>query len=248
MGNDQSTGTKAGQNTEVAGGQVLQSPTTSALRHGAASPRQGSMCSDTDVPYVSYTAHKPIGESPKKTAPKSKSGRFSSPRLSRSLNRVRLTRSAHNTMVTVNQGRQGLDKQADMELVRLAEIPSFLPIMQADQTSDILGRLDPGPLTGLLQRYEDHLRTCATLVAAEQGNINKQIREVDSTTAAVTSALQDRQKKYASHCTKLSTVREVSRNLARCHMLLNENIDMMDALNNSLPVDMRLEPFVWTTG
>ena len=24
-------------------------------------------------------------------------------------------------------------------------------------------------------RYEDHLRTCATLVAAEQGNINKQV-------------------------------------------------------------------------
>jgi len=31
-------------------------------------------------------------------------------------------------------------------------------------------------------------------------------------------------------------------------MLLNENIDMMEALNTSLPADMRLEPFVWTTG
>ena len=54
--------------------------------------------------------------------------------------------------------------------------------------------------------------------------------------------------RYAVHCTKLSAVREVSRTLARCHMLLNENIDMMEALNTSLPADMRLEPFVWTTG
>ena len=42
--------------------QVLQSPTTTALRSGALSPRQGSVCSEADVPYVSYTAHKPIGE------------------------------------------------------------------------------------------------------------------------------------------------------------------------------------------
>ena len=54
--------------------------------------------------------------------------------------------------------------------------------------------------------------------------------------------------RYAVHCTKLSAVREVSRTLARCHMLLNENIDMMEALNTSLPADVRLEPFVWTTG
>jgi hypothetical protein len=27
-----------------------------------------------------------------------------------------------------------------------------------------------------------------------------------------------------------------------------QNIDMMEALNSSLPPDLRLEPFVWTTG
>ena len=46
---------------------VLQSPTTAAMREGAMSPgRQDSVCSDsdTDVPYVSYTVNKPIGESP----------------------------------------------------------------------------------------------------------------------------------------------------------------------------------------
>jgi len=240
MGNDQSSAPK--EDVESLPSQVLQSPTTSALRSGALSPRQGSVCSETDVPYVSYTAHKPIGESPKKTGAKAKSGgRFSSPRLSRSLKGAKL----QGTLVTVNKGRT--DKVEDLELVRLAEIPSFLPVMQ-EHSQDILARLNHEPLSRMLQRYEDHLRTCATLVAAEQGNLNKQVREVDASLASVVSALQDRQKRYAVHCTKLSAVREVSRTLARCHMLLNENIDMMEALNTSLPADMRLEPFVWTTG
>lgn len=247
MGSEHST---AGGKKEEAGGvagQVLQSPTTAALREGALSPRQGSVCSDTDVPYVSYTVNKPIGDSPKKIN-KQKTGRFSSPRLSRSLNKNRLAQSAHNTLVTVNKERP--DGKADLDLVRLQEIPTFMPIMQGSQSdqADILTRLDPAPLCRMLQRYEDHLRTCATLVAAEQGNINKKIREVDTSMSSIVSSLQERQKKYEKHCEKLASVREVSRTLAKCHMLLNENIDMMDALNNSLPVDMRLEPFVWTTG
>ena len=89
---------------------------------------------------------------------------------------------------------------------------------------------------------------CATVVAAEQGNINRSIREADTALADITAKMVDRQKKYEKHAEKLAGVREVSRTLAKCHMLLNENIDMMDALNNSLPSDLRLEPFVWTTG
>jgi len=171
MGNDQSSAPK--EDGEGVPSQVLQSPTTSALRSGALSPRQGSVCSETDVPYVSYTAHKPIGESPKKTGAKAKSGgRFSSPRLSRTLNRGKL----QGTLVTVNKG--SAEKVEDLELVRLAEIPSFLPVMQGEHSQDILARLNHEPLSRMLQRYEDHLRTCATLVAAEQGNLNKQVRSI----------------------------------------------------------------------
>jgi len=245
MGSDQSSHARDKEESSLRG-QVLQSPTTAALREGALSPRQDSICSDTEVPYVSYTVNKPIGESPKKVPSKGK-GRFSSPRLSRSLNKSKLAQSAHNTMVTVN--KMTPDGKADMDLVRLSQIPSFVPIMQtgSDQ-SEIVSRLDHAPLSSMLQRYEDHLRMCATLVAAEQGNINKMIREVDTSLSEVTTAMVDRQKKYEKHCEKLAGVREVSRSLAKCHMLLNENIDMMDALNNSLPADLRLEPFVWTTG
>lgn len=245
MGNDQSGGTKGeevqvGCTSSSSSPQVLQSPTTSALRSGALSPRQGSVCSEPDAPYVSYTARRPIGESPQGTPVKARGGR-----LARSLPRARLTASVHNTLVTVSRGEQA--REGDRELARLQEIPTFLPVMQ-EGGGDIQGRLDPAPLTTLLQRYEDHLRTCATLVAAEQGNINKQVREVDAVTGSLVSGLQERQRRFAGHAARLAGVREVSRSLARCHMLLNENIDMMDALNNCLPADLRLEPFVWTTG
>ena len=165
MGSDQSSHARDKEESSLRG-QVLQSPTTAALREGALSPRQDSICSDTEVPYVSYTVNKPIGESPKKVPSKGK-GRFSSPRLSRSLNKSKLAQSAHNTMVTVN--KMTPDGKADMDLVRLSQIPSFVPIMQtgSDQ-SEIVSRLDHAPLSSMLQRYEDHLRMCATLVAAEQ--------------------------------------------------------------------------------
>ena len=115
MGSDQSSHARERPDPNL----VLQSPTTAALSPG----RQDSVCSDTDVPYVSYTVKKPIGESPKKVANKSK-GRFSSPRLSRRLNKDKLVQSSHNTLVSVNKGLVVGDGRADIDLVRLAQIPS----------------------------------------------------------------------------------------------------------------------------
>ncbi len=91
------------------------------------------MCSDSDAPFVSYTVNKPIGDSPKRK-PLPPSSRFSSPRLgSRASTRTdtRLARSAHNTLVTVNHLRLAEEMRSDEELVRLQEIPSFFPVMQA---------------------------------------------------------------------------------------------------------------------
>ena len=42
----------------------------------------------------------------------------------------RLARSAHNTLVTVNHLRLAEELRNDEELVRLGEIPAFLPVMQ----------------------------------------------------------------------------------------------------------------------
>lgn len=58
----------------------------------------------------------------------------------------------------------------------------------------------------------------------------------------------DRQRKYAKYADKLGKVQELSHQLNRCHMLLNQTLESMETLNNYLSIDDRLEPFVWTTG
>ena len=67
-------------------------------------------------------------------------------------------------------------------------------------------RLDHAPLCSMLQKYEDHLRVCATLVTAGQGNINRMVRETDTTLAEITTKMVDRQKKYEKHAEKSTRV------------------------------------------
>ena len=83
--------------------------------------------------------------------------------------------------------------------------------------------------------------------SSPQAEIGHKIREVDGKTASVLADMTERQKTYARHAERLSRVEEMSQSVAKCHLLLNENIEQMETLNNMLPADLRLEPFVWTT-
>ena len=75
------------------------------------------------------------------------------------------------------------------------------------------------------------------------------MRDVDERIARVASVLSERQKRCQKQTDRLKTgPAEMSKALNRCHILLNENIEQLEVLNNMLPVEERLEPFVWTTG
>lgn len=182
MGSEQSTPSSSanpGQSRDLLSpGSRHFDPLLSLSREGALSPeRQESVSSDFEdraqeqLPYVSYTVNKPIGESSpkKKRFVGSGSGaskyRFASPKFQGS----RLSKSQHNTLVTVNQAAAGSaapQENLDPDLARLADIPSFLPIMRASLSSrgslqsdpDILERLDYRGLLSLCQRYQDHFR------------------------------------------------------------------------------------------
>lgn len=58
----------------------------------------------------------------------------------------------------------------------------------------------------------------------------------------------ERQKKFLKFAEKLNKVRELSNQLNKCHTLLNQTLENIETLNNALPIEERLEPFVWTTG
>ena len=164
------------------------------------SPRQESVCSDSEVPYVSYTVNKPIGESPKKG--KTSKYRFSSPRLSkRSVSTTdtvggedsgqhrssRKFGGKDSTLIVVNRPNNDSAIEEDPDLLRLKEIPAFLPIMRASLSSggsgsivkdpDILERLDNRGLMAVCQRYENHLRATASVVSTQQvrGNLSLKI-------------------------------------------------------------------------
>jgi len=138
-----SSSLRGASNSRDSGGQIL-------------SPRQESVCSDSEVPYVSYTVNKPIGESSSR----------------------KFIGGKDSTLVVVNRPDSESGIQEDPELARLREIPAFLPIMRASLSSggsgsivkdpDILERLDNRGLMAICQRYENHLRTSASVVSTQQ--------------------------------------------------------------------------------
>lgn len=130
----------------------------------------------------------------------------------------------------------------------------FLPIMRATlnlpaaRDPEILERLDPVPLQKFCARYQTHLTACANLVATEQNALTQRIREIDADVTRIVNAAYEKQKRFARHAEKLAKVQELSHQLNRCHMLLNQTLESIETLNDCLAVGDRLEPFVWTTG
>ncbi|KAL3270513.1 hypothetical protein HHI36_021053 [Cryptolaemus montrouzieri] len=208
-----------------------------------------SLCSDVDLPYISYTVNRPIGDSPKlqnKQLLKSKS-------VPRKIQQKQMKKIQHS-IVLVNPAQSGPNIDKDPDIMRLQSIPMFLPIMRATlnlpaaRDPEVLERLDPAPLHRLCTRYQNHLKTCANLVATEQNALSTRVRETDNEINRIFNIATEKQRKYAKYAEKLCKVQELSSQLNKCHMLLNQILESMETLNNHLDVEDRLEPFVWTTG
>lgn len=60
--------------------------------------------------------------------------------------------------------------------------------------------------------------------------------------------MTERQKVFTKYSEKLNKVNEITHQLNKCHLALNQTLDLLENLNNTLPINERLEPFVWTTG
>lgn len=140
----------------------------------------------------------------------------------------------------------------DPDLLKLQNIPMFLPIMRGTlnlppgvRDPEVLERLDPLGLFNLCARYQHHLNNNAQMVASEQFALNFNI---DTEITRVMAMMTDRQKKFAKLSEQLNKLPDLSRQLTKCHSLLNQTLESLETLNNMLPVEDRLEPFVWTTG
>jgi len=237
-------------------GQRVQQVAASAEPKRSSSPRP-SICSDTDVPYVSYTVNRPIGDSPKLKSKSPHHGLRSatpSPRPSPSKGPRPRSSSGHDIVVVKVGAPEEETVEGDPEMYRLQRIPTFLPIMRGAlniptvRDPDVLDKLDHKVVLDLCARYQDHLRQTAETVSFEQNYLTTRVREIDFAITTLMSMLTERQKKFAKFAEKLGKIQEVSMTLQKCQMNLVETLESLESLNALLPAEERLEPFVWTTG
>ncbi|CAB0032256.1 unnamed protein product [Trichogramma brassicae] len=219
-----------------------------------------SVCSDSDLPYISYTVNRPIGDSPKMTNKQSQLYRgksLGSQDAARRKSSIEIgskkiaSGKAHN-IVVVKAAASDPTADKDADLLKLKSIPMFLPIMRGTvnlpprvRDPEVLERLDPLGLFNLCARYQHHLNNTAQMIAMEQ---NALCVNLDNDFNRIMSLATERQKKFAKFAEQLGRVHDLSRQLTKCHMLLNQTLESLETLNNVLPIEERLEPFVWTTG
>ncbi|EDS41638.1 conserved hypothetical protein [Culex quinquefasciatus] len=223
-----------------------------------------SVCSDSDLPYISYT-DKPIGGG--KIRPSSvivgrshdgssagiRGGVSGIGRPRPSATATQQSSTGHNIVVVKSATVKETGIEKDDDIVRLQSVPMFLPVMRgtlslpANRDPEVLERLQPAHMVNMCSRLQSHFNTCATQVAQEQQQITNKIKETDQEISSALAQLVQKQKLYTSYAETFSKVRLISQQLTRCNDILNQNIESMEYLNNLLELEDRLEPFVWKT-
>lgn len=238
----------------------IPSPTTSEMSRPSSPPL--SVCSD--LPYVSYTTDRPIGDSPKVRGKPSNSLSSSSTQrnslvLRRPQTGVKPKRPqstvGNHSIVIVKPGIKDANEEIETELHQLQSIPQFLPVLRDSINSstftkdaECLERLQIQPhLLNICNRMQTHLNMCATLVAHEQSHLVERTKVVSNSITTLFASFVDMQKSYAAYAEQFNKVRLISQQLSRCNSLLNDNIASLEDINNFLDVYDRLEAFVWRT-
>ncbi|KAF9824526.1 hypothetical protein SFRURICE_001174 [Spodoptera frugiperda] len=196
-----------------------------------------SICSDSELPYISYTVDRPIGDSPKASAKTQRSADSKKSMLQRrqlSL-QARKNKRARDIVVV----KQATDVQLDEDIQRL-------------QASALLGPICGGLMAGYLARRPQARNYGGRRSSREPRRPERLSRrlwreEADQEISRLYSQMVDKQRANARHAERLARVHEVSHQLSRCNSLLQQTLQDIEEINALLPEDKRLEPFVWST-
>lgn len=82
----------------------------------------------------------------------------------------------------------------------------------------------------------------------KQDNLALQIQETDAQVYHIMMILNNREKTFSRFLETFSKIADLTKSLSACHYTLNKTIEAIENLNNTLAVDVRLEPFTWITG
>ncbi|XP_013105514.1 uncharacterized protein LOC106085698 [Stomoxys calcitrans] len=235
----------------------MPSPTTSEMSRPSSPPL--SVCSD--LPYVSYTTDRPIGDSPKirgKSSSSPAANRNSlvlrRPNTGAKPKRPQSTVGSHS-IVIVKPGVKDPHEEIETELQQLQNIPQFLPVLRdtinsstITKDAELLERLEIQPhMLNICCRMQTHLNMCANLVAQEQSHLVERTKVVSNSITTLFASFVDMQKTYAAYAEQFAKVRLISEQLSRCNSMLNANLESLETINNFLDVEDRLDPFVWRT-
>jgi len=160
--------------------------------------------------------------------------------------------SSRGTLVVVKPALQKIDIENDPISVRLKSVPSFNPIfMNKDKLAwtkegeRARQKIDPSPVLNIGLLFQTHVRREATLISRKQNELSCQIKTVDKSIGVMIKAYMDRQKKSAYHAVQFNKINDFAHLLAKCQAILNDCKRTSLILNEMLPEDDRLEPFVW---
>lgn len=107
--------------------------------------------------------------------------------------------------------------------------------------------MQPVHLQNICSRLQVFMNNSANRTVSEQNEIYQKIRRVDMEMEKLQAANVERQKEYGQMAESFSKVRQIGHQLAKCNALLNQNLESLAELNDLLPIEDRLEPFLWTT-
>ncbi|XP_037092330.1 BLOC-1-related complex subunit 5-like [Pollicipes pollicipes] len=204
---------------------------------------QNSVCSDAEVPYVSYTQNLPIGDA---DSPRPGGRRLRPGRPGRSKQAPLLPKEIVVVKAAEAASAAGSDEDPDLRRLRL--IPHFLPVMRGALTlpgsrdPDVLDRLDSAAVRQMAGRLQRHLATSAERTAARQAEVTAKVAQLDQQSVALLSTVTERQRAFARHAERLQKVGEVSHAVQRCHLLLDDTVRQLRELNQQLPEEQRLQP------
>ncbi|CAH1250891.1 BORCS5 [Branchiostoma lanceolatum] len=201
------------------------------------SPPEQKKGSEDDVPYTSFSVNRPVDGESDSTA------KFVSKAQEQAKHKASM-----KDIVVVAEGQHSY-QSTDPELIKIQEIPTFLPIMRGSlnipnmRDPDVLDKLDSKEVLKMCLRYQEHMKQCAEAVAFDQNSLTNRTKEMDFAIAALTNMMTDHQKKYAKYAEQIMKINEMSQTLKRCQMAVDQLLPLMDRLNSVLPEEQRLEPF-----
>lgn len=102
-------------------------------------------------------------------------------------------------------------------------------------------------LQNICSRLQLYMNDSANRVVEGQSELYQKVRRVDVEVEKLQAANVEREKQYSQMAESFSKARQIGHQLAKCNALLNQNLESLTALNELLPIEERLDPFVWKT-